>query len=212
MAAPGQPSPDERQADEQLVRDLAEAARAERRPGDDEHSRLLDAAAQGDQQARDSLTRIHLDWVAGAARERAGRGLSQGDLFQEGTIGLMLSIEQYHSSGQPDFETYARRQVAAHMDQALGAEEQAVRESQLLLQAAQDYVEAELTARRDLGRPATDVELAQKLEWPLGRTREVGQMVEDARRRHDEELLEYLDPDDVDLTTLIEERPDGDGG
>ena len=34
-------------------------------------------------------------------------------------------------------------------------------------------------------------------------------MVADARRRHDEELLQYLEPGDIDLDTLIEERPDG---
>jgi DNA-directed RNA polymerase specialized sigma subunit len=147
----------------------------------------------------------------GAAQERADRGLSQGDLFQEGTIGLILAIERYGDSGERDFETFARREVARHMDRALGEEEKAVRDSQLLVQAAHDYAEAEASVRRELGRAGTDTELAQKLEWSVRRTREIGQMVADARRRHDEELLQYLEPGDIDLDALIEERPQGDG-
>ena len=147
-----------------------------------------------------------------AAQERADRGLSQGDLFQEGSIGLILAIERFAGSGGTDFEAFARQEVAGQMDRALGEEEKAVRDSQMVVQAAQDYAEAEVAVRRDLGRAATDVELAQKLEWSVKRTKEIGQMVADARRRHDEELLQYLEPGDIDLDTLIEERPDGDGG
>jgi hypothetical protein len=81
----------------------------------------------------------------------------------------------------------------------------------MLLQAAHDYVEAELTARQDLGRAPTNVELATKLEWTSQRTEEIGQMVAEARRRHDEELLQYLETDEIDLDTLTEDQngPDG---
>jgi len=40
---------------------------------------------------------------------------------------------------------------------------------------------------------------------------EIGQMVADARRRHDEEILQYLEPGDVDLDAVVEERRDGNG-
>ena len=98
------------------------------------------------------------------------------------------------------------------MDRALNDEERAVRDGEMLVQAAHDYAEAEVAARRELGRPATDVELAQKLEWSVKRTVEIGQMVADARRRHDEELLQYLEPGDIDPDTAIEDRPEADGG
>jgi hypothetical protein len=50
--------------------------------------------------------------------------------------------------------------------------------------------------RRELGRNATNAELAEKLEWTEQRTEQIGRLVDDARRRHDEELLDYLDPVD----------------
>lgn len=203
---------DSRRLDEQRVRELVDAAGRGRQPDPVEHERLLKAAGRGDAGARDALTTAHLDWVVSAARERADRGLSQGDLFQEGTIGLMLAIEHYDAAGHGDFEALARRQVAESMDRALRDEEKVVRDGELLVQAARDYSEAQINLRRELGRTGTDVELAAKLEWSVRRTQEIGQMVEDARHRHDEELLQYLVADDVDLDSLIDERDVGDGG
>jgi DNA-directed RNA polymerase specialized sigma subunit len=198
--------PGQQGSDEHRVEDLAAAAGSDQSPDPAEHERLLDAAGRGDPTARETLTTLHLDWVLTAARERADRGLSESDLFQEGTIGLIEAIQGFRASGRPDFERFARELVGSHMDRALGDEEKAVQDSKMLLQAAHDYVEAELAARRDLGRPATDLELATKLEWSLERTAEIGRMVAEARRRHDEELLQYLDLDEIDLDSLTEDQ------
>jgi DNA-directed RNA polymerase sigma subunit (sigma70/sigma32) len=209
---PSQPTSTDNRADEQRVRDVAAAAERGPRLDPEEEERLLKAAAGGNVGAREALATAHLDWVESAARERADRGLSQGDLFQEGTIGLLVAIVGFRDSGERDFEAFARREVARHMDRALNEEERVVRAGELLIQAAHDYAAAEISVRRDLGRPATDLELAQKLEWSVKRTVEIGQMVADARRRHDEELLQYLEPGDIDPDIVIGERPDDDGG
>jgi DNA-directed RNA polymerase specialized sigma subunit len=205
------PEPGQEGLDERRVEDLAAAAGREHRTDPAEHQRLIEAAGRGDQEARDSLTNAHLDWVLSAARERADRGLSQSDLFQEGTIGLMEAIRSFPRSGRSDFEAFVREQVAGHMDRALGDEQKAVDDSRMLLQAAHDYVEAELRAHQELGRTPTNLELAAKLKWTSQRTEEIGLLVADARRRHDEEILQYLELDDIDLDTLIEDQngPDG---
>lgn len=198
-------------SEDRRVQDLAKTASRAHHPAGAEHRRLLKAAAQGDAKARDELTQAHLDWVLGAARERADRGLSQGDLFQEGSIGLMEAIDRFPSSGWRDFEGFARRQVARRMDRALGEEERVVNDGRMLIRAAEEYVGAEMSLRRELGRSATDSELAEKLEWSVHRTEEIGQMVADARRRHDEELLQYLDPLEEDLETpVVEDQQTGD--
>lgn len=197
-------------SEDRRVQDLAEAACRAHRPASAEHRQLLKAAAHGDAEARDALTQAHLDWVLSAARERADRGLSQGDLFQEGSIGLMEAIDRFPSSGWKDFEGFAREQVARRMDGALGEEERVVTDGRMLIQAAEEYEAAEISLRLELGRSATDSELAEKLQWSVQRTEEIGQMVADARRRHDEELLEYLDPVDADLETPVKDQQTGD--
>jgi RNA polymerase sigma factor (sigma-70 family) len=174
------------------------------------HDELLRGAARGDARARDLLTQAHLDWVVNAARARAGRGLAEGDLFQEGAIGLLEAIDAFASSGQADFKVFAEEQISRRMERALGEEERVVTDGKKLIEAAEDYVRAETSVRRELARPATDTELARKLEWSVKRTTEVGKIVEDARRRHDEELLQYLEPSDIDLNALIDDQQKGD--
>ncbi len=171
----------------------------------------MEAARRGEHDAREELVRVHLDLVVSAACERADRGLSESDLFQEGTIGLIEAIQAFPASGRGDFEAFASELVARHMDQALGDEEKAVRDTQMLLQAAQDYVKAEVNAREELGRLPTNVELATKLEWSARRTEEIGHMVADARRRHDVDILQYIVLEDIDLDGVTEDQNDADG-
>ena len=83
------------------------------------------------------------------------------------------------------------------MDAALDAEATAVRDAEQLVAAASDYERTVILLRRVLGRTATEAEIAEKLEWTVERTRYVAQVVAEARRRHDEELLAFIDPDSV---------------
>jgi DNA-directed RNA polymerase specialized sigma subunit len=190
---------------------LAGAAGSDQSLDAAERSRLLTAVAHGDQQARERLTNAHLGLVAQAARDRADRELSESDLFQEGTIGLIEAIEGFRTAARQDFEAYASERIADHMDRALDNEEKAVQASQQLIRAAEDYVRTEIALRQELGRAATNAEVAEKLEWSVERTVMIGEMVADARRRHDEELLQYLDPSDIDLDTLIGDPPEANG-
>ncbi len=166
-----------------------------------QQEQLLRAAGRGDRQAREAVAKANLGWVAGAAAARADRGLAEADLFQEGVVALLEAIETFAASGEADFEAFARRRVAARMEVALDEEQRAVRDTEMLVRAAEDYAAAELTIERELGRRATDSELAARLEWSMERTVTVGEMVAEARRRYDEELLQYLDPADIEVVT-----------
>jgi DNA-directed RNA polymerase sigma subunit (sigma70/sigma32) len=196
MAPPDARGPGFTPFDAADVRALAAEARRGNRPDPAELDRLLEAASRGDRRAQESLLNAHLDWVASAADERRDRGLSEGDLFQEGALGLMEAIRGLGATGGGDFEIVSRREIAVHMDRALAREEAALRESEQLVRAAEDYERTEIGLRQELGREVTTVELAEKLEWTRERTEQVARLVEDARRRHDEELLGYLDPAD----------------
>src|ERR1700704_1356871 len=74
-----------------------------------------------------------------------------------------------------------------------------MRDAQRLVAAATDYERTEVLMRHELQRPPTEAELAEKLEWTIDRTRYVAQVVVEARRRHDEELFAFVDPDAIDF-------------
>jgi RNA polymerase sigma factor (sigma-70 family) len=198
----GDSYPDREQAFEADVKRGTSASRG------DDRGRLVEAAINGDPQARESLIREQLGWIQQAAGQRAGRGLSEGDLVQEGSLGLMKAIDEFPGSGGTDFEAFAREQISEQMEQAIAQEDSAQEESRRLVQAAEDYQKAEFALKRELGRDATPAELAAKLEWPQHRTDGIADMVAEARRRHDEELLDYLDPEDLDLDRLLGDAED----
>lgn len=192
-------SSEPQRSDADTLKKLAEATRGAGIGTPEEHGRLLAAAADGDREALDRLLKAHVDLVTDEARSYTGQGLPAGDLFQEGSIGLMAAINHFSGSSQTDFDAFARQQIQLHLAAALAAERAIERDQALLVAAAEDYEKAEIAVRREKGRPATEAELAQKLEWTVGRTRVIGEMVVEARRRHDEELLQYLDPEQLDF-------------
>ena len=167
---------------------------------------LLDRAALGDRLSEDRLVAGHLSMVIGLAGERGDRGLSVADLVQEGAIGLVEAVREFARSGESSFARFAEARVGAQMDRAIATEAASLRDEQLLVAAATDYERTEILMRRELGRTPSEVELAEKLEWTVDRTRYVARVVADARRRHDEELLTFIDPDAVEIDDDDDER------
>lgn len=197
---PAQPEPD----DEALMRDLRRQADQERPLTDGEQASLLQKAAGGDRPSQDRLVAANMGMVIRLADARSDRGLSIPDLVQEGSLGLVEAVHALAASGERDFARFAEKKVGEQMDAALAAEAAAVREAEQLVAAATDYERTEVLLRRELGHRATEKEIAEKLEWTIDRTRYVAEVVADARRRHDEELLEYIDPDAIDIDDTVD--------
>lgn len=174
---------------------------------------MLARVAQGDRGARELLLEQHLDLVLAVAQEHAqgaDETLSSGDLFQEGTIGLLAAIDAYATAGVGDFETFARSHIASEMAAAEAAEDDARQQNQDAVAAAEAYQRAEFMFRHEHGRQATIEELADLLEWSEERTEEVAIMVDTARRQHDEDLLPYLDAEE-ESPEEAERRAGGEG-
>lgn len=152
------------------------------------------------------LLETHLQVVLDSAVRRTGRGLTVGDLFQEGSLGLLAAIRAFATAPEPDFDGFILAQVALAMEDALAAEEKAVRQERLLLEAAAEYDRTEIELAGSLRRAPTIEEIATRLNWTAERAEQVRAVVAQARRVHDEELLQYLDPGLVDVADLITEE------
>ena len=153
--------------------------------------RLLSLVAVG-------LVAASLAMVIRLAEARQARGLSMSDLVQEGSLGFLDAVNTFGQAEAPDFGTFAESRVGEQMDAAIAAETAAVRDAEQLVAAATDYERTEVLLHRLLQRSATEAEIAEKLEWSVERTRYVAQVVAEARRRHDEELLAFIDPEAID--------------
>jgi DNA-directed RNA polymerase sigma subunit (sigma70/sigma32) len=196
--------------DAATLSDLLHHVKATRPLQAGEEEKLLHQAALGDRPSEDRLVAGHLAMVLRLAGSRGGKGLKAAELVQEGSIGLVQAVRSFTRSGEPDFARFAEEKVLAQMDAAIAIEAAAVHDAQLLIAAATDYERTEIVMRYELGRPPTDAELAEKLEWTVERTRYVAKVVVDARRRHDEEVLAFIDPDAIDFDD-DDDRTDLDG-
>jgi RNA polymerase primary sigma factor len=190
--------------DEALMRELRHQVRATPPLGDAEEADLLARWARGDRQSQARLVAGKLAMVVRLAEARRERGLSVPELVQEGSLGLVEALRSFHGSGAASFDAFVERKVGEQMDSALAAEAAAVRDAEQLVAAATDYERVEVLLRRTLQRAPTESEIAQKLEWSVERTRYVAQVVTDARRRHDEELLAFIEPDVIDIEDGVE--------
>lgn len=200
---PVEPNPDDA-----VVRDLRRLAKASPSLSAAEQERLLQQAVGGDGPSRDRLVASQMPMVIRQASARADRGLSLADLVQEGSLGLVEAVRTFAASGEEDFGRFAERHAGEQMDAAIAAEAAAVRDAELLVAAANDYERVEVLLRHELRRDPSAAEISQKLEWNVERTQYVAQVVAEARRRHDEELLAFIDPDAVDTDDLIGGQPD----
>lgn len=166
------------------------------RPG--EQALLVERIRLGaDEKAVARLLETHLGMVLEAAKARRDRGLTIGDLFQEGSVGLLAAIRDFPAQPSGDFDEFSAGRVALTMEDALLAEAESVRQERLLIDAAADYDRVELALAGELRRAPTVAEIGARLEWSAERTEEVRAIVHEARRRHDEELLHYVEPEEV---------------
>ncbi len=195
--------------EEALLRELRRQARSHGPLQPAEEERLLQRSALGDRPSEDRIVEANMTMVIRLATARSEHGLSVLDLVQEGAIGLLEAVRSFAISEQSSFASYAEQKVGAQMDSAISAEAAAVRDAELLVTAATDYERAELVLRRELQHEPVAAEIAEKLEWTVDRTLYVAQVVAVARRRHDEELLAFVDPEAIDFDD--DERPELDG-
>jgi RNA polymerase primary sigma factor len=186
-------------SDAETMRDLMRQADAIRPLSGDEQEQLLQRAGLGDKASQERLVAVNLGLVIRLAAEHDQQGLSTPDLVQEGSIGLVEAVRSFADSGASEFASYAEQRIRHQMDEAIAIEATPVRDAELLVAAATDYEHALLVMRLELEREPTESELAEKLEWTVERTRYVARVFADARRRHDEELLEFIDPAAIDF-------------
>ena len=199
MSATAQPADDDA-----VLRDLRRQVRAAPPVDATEEKNLLEKSSHGDRASLDRVVEANLGMVIRLAEMRHDRGLSVPDLVQEGSLGLVEAARSFVTSGEADFATFAAQKVGEQMDAAIAAEASAVRDAELLVAAASDYERTDLLLRRELQRQPTENEIAEKLEWTVERTRYVAQVVAEARRRHDEELLAFIDPDAIDFDDTVD--------
>src|SRR5438445_10020070 len=161
------------------------------RLSNEEEQRLLATQGASRDAANRRLMEHNLYLVLEAAEARKKRGVSFGDLFQEGTVGLISAVEHYKPS-DGDFHDSLVRVIAATMDDVVAQTEEAQRNDEAFVTACRLLESAQRLLSGRLGRPATSAGLAKLLQLEEARVNVVLELLREARVVHDQELVDYL--------------------
>ena len=186
---------DERRSAQQEEDDYRAQVARYPRLSNDEERRLLATSGRERDEANRTLIEHNLYLVLQAAEARKERGVPFGDLFQEGTVGLISAVEHYLPA-QGGFHARLVEAIGATMDDVVAQTEAAHRNDEAFVIACRLLESAQRLLSERLSRPATPAELAKLLHWEEARVNVILEMLSEARVVHDAELLEYLD--DID--------------
>ncbi|HEY0492813.1 MAG TPA: hypothetical protein VGD57_05035 [Candidatus Dormibacteraeota bacterium] len=164
----------------------------------EDEGRLLATRGSARDAANRTLIEHNLYLVFEAAVARKDRGVPFGDLFQEGTVGLISAVEHY-TAGNGGFHSSLVQAISATMDDVVAQTEEAQKNDEAFVIACRLLESAQRLLSARLKRKATPAELAKLLQWEEARVNVILEMLSDASEVHDQELFQYLDDlDDLD--------------
>jgi len=151
-----------------------QARRALARGGLDPAARAeLEEVVRRGEEARQRLIESNLRLVATVARRYLGRGLTFLDLVQEGNLGLQRAVERYDWRRGFRFSTYAYWWIRQAVTRAIAEHSRPIRLPVHMAEQMGRLNSAAGELQTQLGRPPSPTELAERLDLPPQRVREL---------------------------------------
>lgn len=134
---------------------------------DDEKDRLIKRIKEGDEEAKKQYIYGNLRLVLSVIQRFNGRGESPDDIFQVGCIGLIKAINNFDTSQEVKFSTYAVPMIIGEIRRHL-RDYNTIRVSRSLRDTAYKALQAKERLTSQLSREPTVDEIAKELEIDRG--------------------------------------------
>lgn len=127
--------------------------------------------------ARDQLIRSNLRLVVNIAKKFSGRGLTLGDLIEEGNLGLMRAVDTFDPDHGVRFSTYSAWWIKQSIKRSILSNSQPIHIPTYMVELINQWrqVHAEQEAR--LGRTVSLDEMATAMKVPLRKARAIRDIV-----------------------------------
>ncbi len=130
-----------------------------------------------DPQARDLLVRSNLRLVVNIAKKYADRGMSLGDLIEEGNLGLIRAVDYYDPKRGTRFSTYAAWWIKQSIKRALLMNVQPIHVPTYMVALINQWRYTYTEVENRFGREPELEEMASIMQMPVRKAKVIYQIV-----------------------------------
>jgi len=132
---------------------------------------------ENDPVARDQLVRSNLRLVVKIAKKFGGRGMSLGDLIEEGNLGLIKAVDYFDPGRGTRFSTYAAWWIRQSIKLALLTNVQPVHIPSYMVALINQWRRISKEVENRLGRPPEIEEMADIMQLSLRKAKVIHEVV-----------------------------------